>query len=124
MRRHVTEPEEVAMPMNYSTAQEVAVLLHDEPLAQITELKRIRDDSYRIRFSDRRDGRTHTILEIGQVAAWLDSIIAGRVLVPDYGVCEVCDRLHGERDPAGELRNVCRSCLVELLENGIGGEQA
>jgi hypothetical protein len=41
------------MPMNYSTARELAVLLYDEPLAQVTELKRIRDDIYRIRFSDR-----------------------------------------------------------------------
>jgi hypothetical protein len=35
--------------MNYSTARETAVLLYDEPLAQVTELKRIRADLYRIR---------------------------------------------------------------------------
>jgi len=101
------------MPMNYSTAREIAVLLYDEPLAQVTELKRIRPDIYRIRFSDRRDGRTHTILEAQQVVTWLDSIFTGRVLQPDYGVCQVCDGLHGERDRTGELRNVCRRCLVE-----------
>lgn len=111
------------MPMNYSTAREIAVLLYDEPLAKVTELKRIRADIYRIRFSDRRDGRTHTILEPEQVATWLESILFGRVLQPDYGVCEVCDDLHGERDRSGELRNVCRRCLVELLEDGLGGER-
>jgi len=111
------------MPMNYSTAREIAVLLYDEPLAQVTELKRIRPDIYRIRFSDRRDGRTHTILEAQQVVTWLDSIFTGRVLQPDYGVCEICDCLHGERDRSGELRNVCRPCLVELLEDGLGGER-
>ena len=111
------------MPMNYSTARELALLLYDEPLAQVTELKCIRADIYRIRFSDRRDGRTHTILEAQQFATWLDSVLSGRVLQPDYGVCEICDRLHGERDSFGELRNVCRGCLVELLEDGLGGEQ-
>ncbi len=111
------------MPMNYSTARELAVLLYDEPLAQVTELKRIRADIYRIRFSDRRDGRIHTILEPGQVVAWIDSVLSGRVLQPDYGVCEVCDGLHGERDRGGELRHVCRRCLVELLEDGLGGER-
>ena len=111
------------MPMNYSTARELAVLLYDEPLAQVTELKRIRADIYRIRFSDRRDGRTHTILEPAQVVAWIDSVFSGRVLQPDFGVCEICDSLHGERDRSGELRNVCRRCLVELLENGLGGER-
>ena len=110
------------MPMNYSTARELAVLLYDEPLAQVTELKRIRADIYRIRFSDRRDGRTHTILEPGQIATWLDSIVAGRVLQPAYGVCEVCDSLHGHRDRDGELRNVCQRCLIELLEAGLGGD--
>jgi hypothetical protein len=54
---------------------------------------------------------------------WLDSVLAGRVLQPDYGVCEICDCLHGERDRTGELRNVCRRCLVELLEDGLGGER-
>ena len=112
------------MPMNYLTARTIAVLLYDEPLAQVTELKRIRADIYRIRFSDRRDGRTHTILESQQFATWLDSVLSGRVLQPDYGVCAVCDRLHGERDRSGELRNVCRRCLVELLEHGLGGERA
>ncbi|MGH2751043.1 MAG: hypothetical protein ACRDJV_15545 [Actinomycetota bacterium] len=57
------------------------------------------------------------------MAAWVESIKAGRVLQPDYGVCEVCDRLHGERDTFGELRSVCRGRLIELLENGIVGEQ-
>ena len=112
------------MPMNYSTARELAVLLYDEPLAQVTELKRVTNDCYRIRFCDRRDGRTHTVLEVAQVVTWIDSIFAGRVLQPDYGVCEVCDCLHGGRDSSGELRNLCRSCLVELLENGVGGDQA
>ncbi|CAN5768051.1 hypothetical protein BH20ACT23_BH20ACT23_28690 [soil metagenome] len=112
------------MPMNYSTAREIALLLYDEPLARVTELKRVDDDAYRIRFSDRRDGRTHTILEPAQVVAWLDSVLGGRVLHPDYGVCEVCDRLHGERDSCGELRSVCRSCLIALLEDGVGGGQA
>jgi hypothetical protein len=111
------------MPMNYLTARTIAVLLYDEPLAQVTELKRIRTDIYRIRFDDRRDGRTHTILEAQQFAAWLDSVLSGRVLQPDYGVCEICDHLHGERDSSGELRNLCRSCLIELLEDGLGGEQ-
>jgi len=74
------------MPMIYSTAGELAVLLHDEPLAQVTELKPIRADIYRIRFSDRRDGPTHTILEPGQVVAWIDSVLSGRVLQPDYGI--------------------------------------
>jgi hypothetical protein len=36
------------------------------------------------------------------VVAWLDSIVAGRVLQPDYAVCEVCDALHAERDRDGE----------------------
>jgi hypothetical protein len=35
-------------------------------------------------------------------------------------VCEVCDCLHGKRDSSGELRNLCRSCLVGLLEEGVG----
>ena len=111
------------MPMNYSTARELAVMLYDEPLAQVTELKRIRADIYRIRFCDRRDGRTHTILEPEQIATWLDSVFAGRVLQPDYGVCEICDGLHGERDRSGELHHVCRRCLVELLADGLGGER-
>ncbi|MDQ3766266.1 MAG: hypothetical protein M3346_02865 [Actinomycetota bacterium] len=112
------------MPMNYATARGVALLLYDEPLAKVFELKRVTDDCYRIRFSDRRDGRIHTVLEVAQLVTWIDSILAGRVLQPDYGVCEVCDCLHGERDSCGELRSLCRSCLLELLENGIGGEQA
>jgi len=112
------------MPMNESTAREVAVLLYDEPLANVIELKRMRADIYRVRFRDRRDGRTHTITDAEQVVAWLDSILAGRVMHPDYGVCEVCDRLHGERDRSGELRNLCRSCVIELLENGVWGWQA
>jgi hypothetical protein len=112
------------MPMNYSTARELAVLLYDEPLVKVTELKRISDDVYRIRFTDRRDGRTHTIFEPGQIAEWLDSVFAGRVLQPAYGVCEVCDSLHSERDRSGELRNICRRCLVELIEEGLGGERS
>ena len=68
------------MPMNYSTAREIAVLLYDEPLANVIELKRMRADIYRVRFCDRRDGRTHTVLEAEQVAAWLDSILAGAVI--------------------------------------------
>ena len=71
------------MPMNYSTAREIAVLLYDEPLAQVIELKRIRADIYCIRSSDRRDGRMHTILEPGQVVTWLDSVLSGRVLQPE-----------------------------------------
>ena len=112
------------MPMNYSTARGVALLLYDEPLAHVVELKRICDGLFRIRFRDRRDGRVHTLLEVAQVAQWIDSLVAGRLLQPAYGVCEVCDRLHGDRDYRGELRSVCRSCLVDLLEDGFGGAGA
>ena len=79
------------MPMNESTARGVALLLYDDPLAQVIELKAIRHDIYRVRFTDRRDGRTHTVLELSQVADWIDSVFEGRVLHPAYGVCEVCD---------------------------------
>jgi hypothetical protein len=92
------------MPLDHTAARKLALLLYDEPLVKVTELKRVADDVYRIRFVDRRDGRTHTILEPGQIATWLDSIVAGRVLQPTYGVCEVCDCLHSERDREGELR--------------------
>jgi hypothetical protein len=112
------------MPLNHAAARKLALLLYDEPLVKVTELKRIADDIYRIRFTDRRDGRTHTILEPGQIAEWLDSIVAGRVLQPAYAVCQVCDSLHAERDRNGELRNVCRRCLLELLEEGLGGERS
>jgi hypothetical protein len=108
------------MPMNESAAREIALLLYDEPLAKVFELKAVSEDVYGIRFIDRRDG---TVLEVAQVLAWIDPIRAGRVLQPDYSVCDVCDRLHGDRDTYGELRDVCRSCLIELLENQIAGDQ-
>ena len=110
------------MPLDHTAARKLALLLFEEPLVKVTELKRIADGAYRIRFVDRRDGRTHTILEPGQIATWLDSIVQGRVLQPAYGVCEVCDSLHSHRDRDGELRNVCRRCLIELLEAGLGGD--
>ena len=111
------------MPLNHTAARKLALLLYEEPLVKVTELKRIADGVYRIRFVDRRDGRTHTILEPGQIASWLDSIVQGRVLQPSYGVCEVYS-LHSERDRDGELRNVCRRCLIELLETGLGDESS
>jgi hypothetical protein len=76
------------MPLNHTAARKLALLLYDEPLVKVTELKRIAADTYRIRLTDRRDGRTHTILEPGQIAEGRDSIVAGRVLQPAYGVCE------------------------------------
>jgi hypothetical protein len=74
--------------------------------------------------SSLRSSRPADPFGTAQLVTWIDSIFAGRVLQPDHGVCEVCDCLHGERDSAGELRNLCRSCLVELLENVLGGDQA
>jgi hypothetical protein len=40
------------MPLNHSAARKLALLLYDEPLVRVTELKRIADDTYRIRFTD------------------------------------------------------------------------
>ena len=109
------------MPIDEDTAHALALMLHDEPLAEVVSIKSLAPDTFLLCFTDRRDGRTHVVLELAQVVAWLDSIVAGRVLQPDYAVCEVCDSLHGERDRDGELRNVCRRCLIELLRDGLGG---
>ena len=111
------------MPMNYSTARSSRCCSTTSRSLRSPSSSGS-DDIYRIRFSDRRDGRTHTILEAQQVATWLDSVFAGRVLQPDYGVCEVCDSppRRARLAPASCATSAGR-CLVELLEDGLGGEQ-
>ena len=37
-RRHATEPQEVAMPLNHTAARKLALLLYDEPLVKVGRL--------------------------------------------------------------------------------------
>ena len=90
-------------PLDERSARAIAILLYDEPLAAVTELKRVETGSYRLRFTDARDGREHVLLTTGDFIDWIDSVIAGRALQPAVAVCSACGKVHGDRNLAGEL---------------------
>ncbi len=100
--------------------QRAVVLLADylstRPKGRIVRVKPIAPDDYVIGIEDARDGRTHLIRTPGDLEQWLDSFRQGRCEAAAFGICGVCDRIHGDRDANGEILATCVSWAVELIE--------
>lgn len=108
-------------PLDDRSARAITILLYEEPLATVTEMKRMVDDVYRVCFTDARDGHDHVLLTVGDFIDWIDSVIAGRLMPPAHVVCAACSHIHADRDLSGELFVLCISCQVEIAELDIGG---
>lgn len=74
------------------------------------------DVDYIVSVQDVRDGRTHLLHSLQDLREWMMSFKTGECLRPVAAICEVCDRLHINRGPDGELAEHCTTCTLELIE--------
>lgn len=81
--------------------------------AQSAESER---DDYLVAIRDVRDGRTHLLHSVDDLREWLVTFKTGECLRPTAAICSVCDRLHSDRGPDGELTEHCVTCQLELID--------
>lgn len=101
------------------SARILIILLHEQPLASFTEMKRLDDGKCCVCFTDLRDNSEHVLTTAGEFIAWIDTVIKGHCLFPLHALCPACSCLHDDHTLSGQLFRLCLSCQIEIAELGL-----
>jgi hypothetical protein len=90
--------------------------LAQRTLGRLVGLKSLTSDDYVMAIEDVRDGRVHLMRTPRDLEPWLSSFKAGECLLPPFGMCSRCGRIHPDRDVDGEVLGTCVRCQAVLVE--------